>query len=132
MAAKTLADRKSTRLNSSDPSISYAAFCLKKKKTPLRQMCKQLRPPFPKVSIAVVVWGFFSFFFNDTAPPEISPLSLHDALPILGVLAAGCGSSHPAATRPTSTTTATVVVRSEEHTSELQSHVKLVCRLLLQ
>src|SRR2546429_8515667 len=25
---------------------------------------------------------FFFFFFNDTAPPEISPLSLHDALPI--------------------------------------------------
>src|SRR5438876_4950419 len=30
-----LADRKSTRLNSSHPSISYAVFCLKKKKTPL-------------------------------------------------------------------------------------------------
>src|SRR5438876_3661502 len=28
----TLADRKSTRLNSSHPSISYAVFCLKKKK----------------------------------------------------------------------------------------------------
>src|SRR5690348_17619407 len=28
------ADRKSTRLNSSHPSISYAVFCLKKKKTP--------------------------------------------------------------------------------------------------
>src|SRR5690348_17549637 len=28
-------DRKSTRLNSSHPSISYAVFCLKKKKTPL-------------------------------------------------------------------------------------------------
>src|SRR5690348_17654785 len=28
-----LADRKSTRLNSSHPSISYAVFCLKKKKT---------------------------------------------------------------------------------------------------
>src|SRR5690348_17512452 len=27
-----LADRKSTRLNSSHPSISYAVFCLKKKK----------------------------------------------------------------------------------------------------
>src|SRR2546427_24649 len=26
---------------------------------------------------------FFFFFFNDPAPPEISPLSLHDALPIL-------------------------------------------------
>src|SRR5690348_18152705 len=28
-------DRKSTRLNSSHPSISYAVFCLKKKKTEL-------------------------------------------------------------------------------------------------
>src|SRR5256885_13782733 len=26
--------------------------------------------------------GIFFFFFNDTATPEISPLSLHDALPI--------------------------------------------------
>src|SRR5690348_18118079 len=30
--AQALADRKSTRLNSSHPSISYAVFCLKKKK----------------------------------------------------------------------------------------------------
>src|SRR5690348_17811414 len=30
-----LRDRKSTRLNSSHPSISYAVFCLKKKKTPI-------------------------------------------------------------------------------------------------
>src|SRR5438876_3783941 len=29
-------DRKSTRLNSSHPSISYAVFCLKKKNTSLR------------------------------------------------------------------------------------------------
>src|SRR5690348_17463237 len=29
-------DRKSTRLNSSHPSISYAVFCLKKKKTQTR------------------------------------------------------------------------------------------------
>src|SRR6266581_7768817 len=28
-------DRKSTRLNSSHPSISYAVFCLKKKNTPI-------------------------------------------------------------------------------------------------
>src|SRR3989442_6905700 len=27
---------------------------------------------------------FFFFFFNDTAPTEIYPLSLHDALPIFG------------------------------------------------
>src|SRR5438876_4493095 len=30
--ARQLKDRKSTRLNSSHPSISYAVFCLKKKK----------------------------------------------------------------------------------------------------
>src|SRR5690348_17651168 len=30
-------DRKSTRLNSSHPSISYAVFCLKKKKKKLRR-----------------------------------------------------------------------------------------------
>src|SRR3712207_8870236 len=30
----TPADRKSTRLNSSHANISYAVFCLKKKKTP--------------------------------------------------------------------------------------------------
>src|SRR5260370_1008360 len=28
------------------------------------------------------IYLFFFFFFNDTAPPEISPLPLHDALPI--------------------------------------------------
>src|SRR2546430_3668242 len=30
---------------------------------------------------------FFFFFFNDTATPEISPLSLHDALPIFALTA---------------------------------------------
>src|SRR5690348_17481758 len=30
--AEVIEDRKSTRLNSSHPSISYAVFCLKKKK----------------------------------------------------------------------------------------------------
>src|SRR5690348_53215 len=33
MLHRALEDRKSTRLNSSHPSISYAVFCLKKKKT---------------------------------------------------------------------------------------------------
>src|SRR5438309_10120275 len=33
MRIKSRADRKSTRLNSSHSSISYAVFCLKKKKT---------------------------------------------------------------------------------------------------
>src|SRR5438876_6637933 len=34
----TIADRKSTRLNSSHPSISYAVFCLKKKKKIIHKM----------------------------------------------------------------------------------------------
>src|SRR3712207_8973778 len=33
VARATLGDRKSTRLNSSHANISYAVFCLKKKKT---------------------------------------------------------------------------------------------------
>src|SRR5690348_17917637 len=36
-------DRKSTRLNSSHPSISYAVFCLKKKK----KTAKLLAPSYP-------------------------------------------------------------------------------------
>src|SRR2546427_8064244 len=36
-------DRKSTRLNSSHSQISYAVFCLKKKKTNERQSCGRVR-----------------------------------------------------------------------------------------
>src|SRR4051794_41498966 len=39
------ADRKSTRLNSSHPSISYAVFCLKKKKTNHPQTSAPHHPP---------------------------------------------------------------------------------------
>src|SRR3712207_7955436 len=40
-------DRKSTRLNSSHANISYAVFCLKKKKTssPLPTLSLSLQPP---------------------------------------------------------------------------------------
>src|ERR1041385_9541909 len=65
------------------------------------------------------------FFFNDTATTEIYTLSLHDALPIW--LRRHCGARGvrraPALTR---------APRSEEHTSELQSRLHLVCRLLLE
>src|SRR5438445_11812509 len=43
-AAPIGADRKSTRLNSSHANISYAVFCLKKKKTRTRSY----EPPTPK------------------------------------------------------------------------------------
>src|SRR5256885_14111965 len=38
---------------------------------------------------------FFFFFFNDTATPEIYPLSLHDALPIWVVAAYGARQAAP-------------------------------------
>src|SRR5256885_7174596 len=89
------------------------------------------------------------FFFNDTATTEIYTLSLHDALPIFIHIVV------PAPSRKKSTavnaTTAHQAfcgqrregvtfspckkpggLRSEEHTSELQSPCNLVCRLLLE
>src|SRR5438270_7671017 len=84
-----------------------------------------------------------SFFFTDPATTEIYTLSLHDALPIFRIsreiavrdCARMSGSnlemlSLPAPIRPMNT--ALPNVRSEEHTSELQSQSNLVCRLLLE
>src|SRR3990172_6999961 len=70
-----------------------------------------------------------SFFFNDTATTEIYTLSLHDALPISRsssrkwrtpflMWCAGVWNKYFPRSR-----------RSEEHTSELQSRLHLVCRL---
>src|SRR5205807_10367603 len=87
---------------------------------------------------------FLFFFFNDTAPTEIYTLSLHDALPI--------SDGSPRLSRPRQCSraprkyrrtresrpgtgwsrAARARVRSEEHTSELQSPCNLVCRLLLE
>src|SRR6202046_5919013 len=67
------------------------------------------------------------FFFNDPATTEIYTLSLHDALPI--------SSTHfdttPWAVVSPLTGLTRTMIRSEEHTSELQSRFDLVCRLLL-
>src|SRR5215218_11457312 len=68
----------------------------------------------------------YFFFFNDTATTEIYTLSLHDALPICGetrTVLWSLSSPQPVTARSR---------RSEEHTSELQSHSDLVCRLLLE
>src|SRR2546427_9557965 len=98
-------------------------------------------------------YSFLFFFFNDTATTEIYTLSLHDALPIFfegqGVVPqnvnfaikisylrsmlalvpdSGCTSSGSVAPGQLSARD----IRSEEHTSELQSQSNLVCRLLLE
>src|SRR6201989_3727198 len=75
-----------------------------------------------KVTYAVCI-----FFFNDTATTEIYTLSLHDALPISAV-----GSSGASLHTATTNTLVDLLLRSEEHTSELQSRRDLVCRLLLE
>src|SRR5687768_17704761 len=83
------------------------------------------------------------FFFNDTATTEIYTLSLHDALPIcegeLGHLVDGefVGAGHgeeepPYDERHDRAQYRQAEQRSEEHTSELQSRLHLVCRLLLE
>src|SRR5260370_19945848 len=87
----------------------------------------------------------FFFFFNDTATTEIYTLSLHDALPIfdarelerdVGILRDVEEIARPKV-RVTLVAPRLQAVdfnldRSEEHTSELQSHLNLVCRLLLE
>src|SRR5262249_62404868 len=80
------------------------------------------------------------FFFNDTATTEIYTLSLHDALPISFEAqrptkeelsrqgtAAHAGGEELRIGESSSGGT----LRSEEHTSELQSLTKIVFRLLL-
>src|SRR3990172_6975692 len=69
-----------------------------------------------------------SFFFNDPATTEIYPLSLHDALPIYGI-------DHLVLYGRSATASLLFVeggalgFRSEEHTSELQSRLHLLCPL---
>src|SRR3989337_1102240 len=96
-------DRKSTRLNSSHGSISYAVFCLKKKKKNIWRPCACYRARMSSYLHRPQLWrtdkshSFLFpqalhlkwlhsqnsfFFFNDTATTEIYTLSLHDALPI--------------------------------------------------
>src|SRR6202522_2137311 len=144
-------DRKSTRLNSSHLRISYAVFCLKKKSrvavalgggrlcgnpvavhvsgSDARQCVRRRSGVIAREHLP---WPgeLFVFFFNDTATPEIYPLSLHDALPILD-------ENLPLRTVPIDFETPhrglwPVCLISEEHTSELQSRRHLVCRLLLE
>src|SRR5687768_18096729 len=98
---------------------------------------------------------FTYFIFNDTATTEIYTLSLHDALPIydhakqirasreffLPRAVADFVDRHRRLDAESFSQTAhergagrgyRFSVRSEEHTSELQSRLHLVCRLLLE
>src|SRR5437588_6506822 len=71
-------------------------------------------------------------FSNDTATPEIYTLSLHDALPISAAAMVEAARRQPFGKLPKEAKQWVSKLRSEEHTSELQSHSDLVCRLLLE
>ena len=78
------------------------------------------------------------FFLNDAATTEIYTLSLHDALPIYISRTFTFRNSKqvwngiPIMSSNMDTTGTIEIARSEEHTSELQSRLHLVCRLLLE
>src|SRR5437773_6896575 len=81
--------------------------------------------------------SYLFFFFYATATTEIYTLSLHDALPIFFDPATVSAFAQSVTTlerlqRLCLLTYAGAPARSEEHTSELQSHHDLVCRLLLE
>src|SRR3954464_7438714 len=96
-------DRKSTRLNSSHTIISYAVFCLKKKKKTLStkpntgshaasasRPSRHVRPPAQPlrashdtvIRICRSSLFFFFFFLNKPAPPKFSPFPHPAPLPI--------------------------------------------------
>src|SRR6266571_4761298 len=87
-------DRKSTRLNSSHMSISYAVFCLKQK-IDLAQFAGRGHRHFVEdadefrhletAEMLAAMLGqarFVVFFFHHTPATEIDTLALHDTLPI--------------------------------------------------
>src|SRR5476649_2431674 len=141
-------DRKSTRLNSSHTVSSYAVFCLKKKNKGL--MREALAPDEPTEDLVerledtlttitelaadeLEAWELSAmrdlFFLMIRRPPR-STLFPYTTLFRSFVHGSGldsladrfcCGADRLGGG-----------VRSEEHTSELQSHSDLVCRLLLE
>src|SRR5690606_41773719 len=101
----------------------------------------------------VSLLSYFLFFMDDSESTECYTLSLHDALPILAapkrfggmpdvptlveqgvqvIAAPWIGILAPTGTPQEALDTFADAVRSEEHTSELQSRENLVCRLLLE
>src|SRR5437763_16442330 len=85
----------------------------------------------------LLLFSLLIYFFTNPATPDIYTLSLHDALPICPPHRArqprvGEDSHGVRAAAPSGPPSRRASGRSEEHTSELQSPMYLVCRLLLE
>src|SRR5690348_794031 len=127
----TRSDRKSTRLNSSHPSISYAVFCLK-------CTCDhRALPSFPTrrssdlnccttdEAILTLTNGVASWAATGTGKFDWNDEEGWTMLPGGKILTVDCYVPNGGFAKG-------YQIRSEEHTSELQSPVHLVCRLLLE
>src|SRR6266511_1071071 len=127
-------DRKSTRLNSSHVKISYAVFCLKKKRwsaagrsadswslrsssTGCKSRCRRL----PADSLTF-------FFLLIPRPPRSTLFPYTTLFRSRAGVATVAGRKRGPGDQPARRHRG----RSEEHTSELQSRENLVCRLLLE
>src|ERR1039457_5965853 len=141
---RSTSDRKSTRLNSSHLVISYAVFCLKKKKqqtargtrtgASASQTTNAATPRGPHMS-SVPVWCLLGprcppgppvllfFFFLMIRRPPRSTLFPYTTLFRSDPNGHTAARDQPCSPPPS---------RSEEHTSEPQSPCNLVCRLLLE
>src|SRR6266699_2839334 len=142
-------DRKSTRLNSSHVRISYAVFCLKKKKELVssphglhknnKRRCSGLlghragRLPSARCPRRKERHGQRDLFFLRKRRPPRSTLFPYTTLFRSWCEALAEGNADRAAVEFDRIRAAAVLARrSEEHTSELQSRPHLVCRLLLE
>src|SRR5947207_224127 len=122
-------DRKSTRLNSSHTVISYAVFCLIR------------RPPRSTLFPYTTLFRSLGRLARDVPVGRRVPLGIHHDARAHEVVAAGGDAVGPGLGRHRRRDHDLLRAqplghlrgreRSEEHTSELQSHSDLVCRLLL-
>src|SRR3982750_1393677 len=146
-------DRKSTRLNSSHDQISYAVFCLKKKNNveikggkhvrDSRQHCFEAPtsawPARSARSLSLAPQqrrrrslAFVFFFFLMIRRPPRSTLFPYPTLFRSSRNAPPGADQAGMISRSKRIGSASSSMRSEEHTSELQSRSDLVCRLLLE
>src|ERR1022692_2147364 len=140
-------DRKSTRLNSSHLVISYAVFCLKKKNNVRRkttcceymteapqQATSTAHSPYSSAAVSVLIvrrrfagsWSSFFFFLMIRRPPRST------LFPYTTLFRSKAEDPQVAIGEAVIWAVLTAQIRSEEHTSELQSPCNLVCRLLLE
>src|SRR5882672_3465916 len=130
-------DRKSTRLNSSHTVISYAVFCLKNKNktrehiSGLNQKILESDSGRPSLPCRAALDAARTLFFLMIRQPPRSTLFPYTTLfrSVEIRFSSTMSLAILTAARPVRLP---LRVRSEEHTSELQSHSDLVCRLLLE